>query len=256
LAFESAMTHRKLVIIPTYNELENISDMVHAVMALEGDFELLIIDDGSPDGTGEVVKSLQSSYPQRLHLMERKGKLGLGTAYIEGFKWALARPYDFIFEMDCDFSHDPKDLIRLYEAVKDGAYDLAIGSRYITGVNVVNWPIGRVLMSYFASVYVKFITGLPVKDATAGFKCYHRRVLEGIKLDEIRFIGYAFQIEMKFTTWKLGFKIVEVPIIFTDRTKGTSKMSPKIFREAVLGVLAMKVKSFFSPYKVNQIGST
>jgi dolichol-phosphate mannosyltransferase len=249
------MTHRKLVIIPTYNEKENISDMVQAVMGLNGDFELLIIDDGSPDGTGAIVKSLQATYPERLHLMERQGKLGLGTAYIAGFKWALERPYDFIFEMDCDFSHDPQDLIRLYDAVKDGAFDLAIGSRYITGVNVVNWPMGRVLMSYFASVYVKFITGLPVKDATAGFKCYHRRVLEGIKLDEIRFIGYAFQIEMKFTSWKLGFKIVEVPIIFTDRTKGTSKMSPKIFKEAVLGVIWMKIKSIFSPYRINQTGS-
>lgn len=249
------MTHRKLVIIPTYNEQENISDMVQAVMGLDGDFELLVIDDGSPDGTGAIVKSLQATYPERLHLMEREGKLGLGTAYIQGFKWALAHTYDFIFEMDCDFSHDPKDLIRLYDAVKDGAFDLAIGSRYITGVNVVNWPMGRVLMSYFASVYVKFITGLPVKDATAGFKCYHRRVLEGIKLDEIRFIGYAFQIEMKFTSWKLGFKIIEVPIIFTDRTKGTSKMSPKIFKEAVFGVIWMKIKSIFSPYRINQTGS-
>jgi dolichol-phosphate mannosyltransferase len=249
------MTHRKLVIIPTYNEQENISDMVQAVMGLDGDFELLVIDDGSPDGTGAIVKSLQATYPERLHLMEREGKLGLGTAYIQGFKWALAHTYDFIFEMDCDFSHDPKDLIRLYDAVKDGAFDVAIGSRYITGVNVVNWPMGRVLMSYFASVYVKFITGLPVKDATAGFKCYHRRVLEGIKLDEIRFIGYAFQIEMKFTSWKLGFKIIEVPIIFTDRTKGTSKMSPKIFKEAVFGVIWMKIKSIFSPYRINQTGS-
>ncbi len=254
MACNSAMTHRKLVIIPTYNELENISDMVQSVMGLDGDFELLIIDDGSPDGTGAIVKNLQFTYPERLHLMERKGKLGLGTAYIEGFKWALKRNYEFIFEMDCDFSHDPKDLIRLFEAVKDRNFDLAIGSRYITGVNVVNWPMGRVLMSYFASVYVKFITGLPVKDATAGFKCYHRSVLEEIKLDEIKFIGYAFQIEMKFTTWKLGFKIIEVPIIFTDRTKGTSKMSPKIFKEAVLGVIWMKIKSIFSPYKLSRIG--
>ncbi len=249
------MTHRKLVIIPTYNELENISDMVHTVMGLDGEFELLIIDDGSPDGTGAVVKTLQTSFPNRLHLMERKGKLGLGTAYIAGFKWALERDYEFIFEMDCDFSHDPKDLIRLYGAVKDRTYDLAIGSRYITGVNVVNWPIGRVLMSYFASVYVKFITGLPIKDATAGFKCYHRSVLEGIRLDDIQFIGYAFQIEMKFTAWKLDFKLIEVPIIFTDRTKGTSKMSPKIFKEAVLGVIWMKIKSIFSPYKLNRSGS-
>jgi dolichol-phosphate mannosyltransferase len=249
------MNHRKLVIIPTYNELENVSDMVHTVMGLDGDFELLIIDDGSPDGTGAVVKSLQLTFPERLHLMERNGKLGLGTAYIAGFKWALERDYEFVFEMDCDFSHDPKDLIRLYNAIKDRDYDLAIGSRYITGVNVVNWPIGRVLMSYFASVYVKFVTGLPIKDATAGFKCYHRRVLEGIRLDEIQFIGYAFQIEMKFTAWKLGFKLIEVPIIFTDRTKGTSKMSSKIFKEAVLGVIWMKIKSLFSPYRLNQNGS-
>jgi dolichol-phosphate mannosyltransferase len=249
------MNHRKLVIIPTFNELENIRDMVHAVMNLDGRFELLIIDDGSPDGTGREVKSLQTEYTERLHLMERKGKLGLGTAYISGFKWALERSYDFIFEMDCDFSHDPKDLLRLYDAVKERSYDVAIGSRYITGVNVVNWPIGRVLMSYFASVYVKFITGLPIKDATAGFKCYHRSVLQGIRLDNIKFIGYAFQIEMKFTAWKLGFRLIEVPIIFTDRTRGQSKMSPKIFKEAVLGVLWMKIKSILSPYQLNQIES-
>ncbi|SEG19931.1 dolichol-phosphate mannosyltransferase [Algoriphagus boritolerans DSM 17298 = JCM 18970] len=255
LTIDRTMNHQKLVIIPTFNELENIREMVQTVMALDGDFSLLVIDDGSPDGTAAVVKSLQAVYPERLHLIERKGKLGLGTAYITGFKWALKHSYEFIFEMDCDFSHDPKDLIRLYDAVKDRKYDLAIGSRYITGVNVVNWPIGRVLMSYFASVYVKFITGLPVKDATAGFKCYHRSVLEGIRLDEITFIGYAFQIEMKFTTWKLGFKIIEVPIIFTDRTKGTSKMSSGIFKEAVLGVIWMKIKSIFSLYKLNQIGS-
>ncbi len=246
------MAHRKLVIIPTFNELENIQEMIHTVIQLQGDFELLVVDDGSPDGTAAVVKANQRIYP-RVHLIERKGKLGLGTAYIAGFKWALERGYDYIFEMDADFSHNPSDLIRLYEACVNGSVDLAIGSRYITGVNVVNWPIGRVLMSYFASVYVKFITGLPVKDATAGFKCYHRSVLEGINLDKIRFIGYAFQIEMKFTTWKLGFRLVEVPIIFTDRTKGTSKMSRGIFKEAVLGVIMMKIKSFFSPYRLNQI---
>lgn len=250
--FRKNMKHRKLVIIPTYNECENIADMIQAVMALEGDFELLIIDDASPDGTARLVRDHQNQFSDRLHLLERKGKLGLGTAYISGFKWALSKGFDYIFEMDADFSHDPKDLIRLYQACAYEGFDLAIGSRYITGVNVVNWPIGRVLMSYFASVYVKFITGLPIKDSTAGFKCYHRSVLEGIVLDNIRFIGYAFQIEMKFTAWKLGFKITEVPIIFTDRTKGTSKMSKGIFKEAVLGVIWMKIKSIFSPYKLNQ----
>uniref|UniRef100_UPI004048A926 polyprenol monophosphomannose synthase n=1 Tax=Algoriphagus sp. TaxID=1872435 RepID=UPI004048A926 len=243
------MSHRKLVIIPTYNELENISDMVQTVMELEENFELLILDDGSPDGTATLVKTLQNSFEGRLHLIEREGKLGLGTAYIAGFRWALERKYDFIFEMDCDFSHDPKDLIRLYQAIKDRSFDLAIGSRYITGVNVVNWPIGRVLMSYFASKYVNFITGLPIQDATAGFKCYHRSVLEKINLDAIQFIGYAFQIEMKFTAWKLGFKLIEVPIIFTDRTRGQSKMSPGIFKEAVLGVIWMKIKSIISPFQ-------
>lgn len=241
------MSHRKLVIIPTYNELENISDMVRTVMELEGNFELLVIDDGSPDGTASVVKDLLSNYEGRLHLMERAGKQGLGTAYIAGFHWALAADYDFIFEMDCDFSHDPKDLIRLYEAIKNRDYDLAIGSRYITGVNVVNWPMGRVLMSYVASKYVNLVTGLPIQDTTAGFKCYHRSVLEGIALDNIKFIGYAFQIEMKFTAWKLGFKLIEVPITFTNRTRGQSKMSTKIFKEAVLGVILMKLNSFFPP---------
>lgn len=243
------MPHLKLVIVPTYNELENISDMVQTVMQLEGNFELLIIDDGSPDGTAQVVKTLQNTYEGRLHLMERAGKLGLGTAYISGFRWALERNYDFIFEMDCDFSHDPKDLIRLYEAIQNRSYDLAVGSRYITGVNVVNWPMGRVLMSYFASKYVNLVTGLPINDATAGFKCYHRSVLEGIDLNAIQFIGYAFQIEMKFTAWKLGYKLVEVPIIFTDRTRGQSKMSPGIFKEAVLGVIWMKIKSIISPFR-------
>ncbi|TFV97889.1 polyprenol monophosphomannose synthase [Algoriphagus kandeliae] len=246
------MEHRKLVIIPTYNEKENIVDMIQAVMELPGDFELLVIDDASPDGTAKLVKEQQVNFADRLHLIQRSGKLGLGTAYITGFKWALNHGYDYIFEMDADFSHDPKDLVRLYEACAIEGFDMAIGSRYITGVNVVNWPMGRVLMSYFASVYVRFITGLPINDATAGFKCYHRSVLAGIQLDEIKFIGYAFQIEMKFTAWKLGFKIKEVPIIFTDRTKGTSKMSKGIFKEAIFGVIWMKVKSIFSPYKLNQ----
>lgn len=246
------MQQDKLVIIPTYNELENIQDMVLMVMGLEGDFDLLIIDDNSPDGTADVVRGLKKDYPERLHLIQREGKLGLGTAYIEGFRYGLMNGYQYIFEMDADFSHNPQDLIRLYKACAEEGYDMAIGSRYITGVNVVNWPMGRVLMSFFASKYVQFITGMPIKDATAGFKCYSRRVLEAINLNSIRFIGYAFQIEMKFTTWKLGFKIKEVPIIFTDRTKGTSKMSTHIFREAVFGVIYLKIKSFFVRYKPNQ----
>lgn len=252
MGLDTLMQHRKLVIIPTFNESENILDMIQSVLNLEEIFELLIIDDGSPDGTGELVRSQQVVYPDRLHLIERSGKQGLGTAYITGFQWALDRGYDYIFEMDADFSHNPKDLIRLYQACAVEGFDLAIGSRYITGVNVVNWPIGRVLMSYFASVYVRFITGLPINDATAGYKCYHRSVLSGIKLNEIRFIGYAFQIEMKFIAWKLGFSLKEVPIIFTDRTKGSSKMSKGIFKEAVFGVIWMKIKSLFHPYQLNQ----
>lgn len=246
------MSQKKIVIIPTYNEIENVSDIVERVMALPGNFEVLIIDDGSPDGTAQVVRSMQIVHPTRIHLMERSGKMGLGTAYIAGFKHALAKGYEYIFEMDADFSHNPDDLVRLYEACAVQGYDMAIGSRYITGVNVVNWPMGRVLMSFFASKYVQLITGIPIKDTTAGFKCYHRTVLEAINLDEIRFIGYAFQIEMKFTAWKLGFNIVEVPIIFTDRTRGSSKMSKHIFREAVFGVIYMKVKSWFKPYKINR----
>lgn len=246
------MSHKKIVIVPTYNEIENISEIIESVMALPGNFEILVIDDGSPDKTSEVVKSHQIVYPERVHLIERPGKMGLGTAYITGFKHSLAEGYEYIFEMDADFSHNPADLVRLYEACTRQNYDMSIGSRYITGVNVVNWPMGRVLMSFFASKYVQFITGIPIKDTTAGFKCYHRKVLEAINLDKIKFIGYAFQIEMKFTAWKLGFKIVEVPIIFTDRTKGSSKMSKHIFREAVFGVIYMKVKSWFKPYKVSQ----
>lgn len=246
------MNREKLVIIPTYNELENIRDISFAIMELEGKFELLVIDDNSPDGTAEEVKKLQKEFPDRIHLIQRKGKLGLGTAYLKGFHYALVNGYRYIFEMDADFSHNPSDLIKLYQACAEDGYDMAIGSRYITGVNVVNWPMGRVLMSFFASKYVQFITGMPIKDATAGFKCYTRKVLESIRLDKIKFIGYAFQIEMKFTTWKLGFKIIEVPIIFTDRTKGTSKMNTRIFKEAVWGVIYMKFLSFFKTYKVNQ----
>lgn len=238
-----------LVIIPTYNEKENIERMVQAVMNLEVSFHLLIVDDGSPDGTTQIVEELQKEYSGRLHLINRRAKLGLGTAYIRGFKWALERDYKFIYEMDCDFSHDPGDLVSLYKACSEGAADLAVGSRYVSGVNVVNWPIGRVLMSYFASVYVRMITGMPVHDATAGFKCYRREVLEAVNLDKIKFKGYAFQIEMKFTAWKMGFNIVEVPIIFTDRREGTSKMSTGIFKEAFFGVMQMKLKSVFSPKK-------
>ncbi|MFD0941579.1 polyprenol monophosphomannose synthase [Pedobacter boryungensis] len=237
-----------LVIIPTYNEKENIEKIIRKVFSLNYVFDLLIIDDGSPDGTAEIVKRLQLEFPNQLHLEQRAGKLGLGTAYIHGFNWALKRAYQYVFEMDADFSHNPKDLIRLHEACVNGA-DLAIGSRYVKGVNVVNWPMGRVLMSYFASMYVRFITGITIQDATAGFKCYRRKVLETIPMEKIKFVGYAFQIEMKFTAIKYGFNVVEVPIIFTDRTEGTSKMSTRIFREAFLGVIQMKVNSWFRNYK-------
>lgn len=238
-----------LVIIPTYNEKENIGKMIRAVMQLSHPFHLLVIDDNSRDGTADIVKGLQQEFPGRLHLEQRAGKLGLGTAYIHGFRWALARNYGYVFEMDADFSHNPVDLLRLYSACHDEGADLSIGSRYITGVNVVNWPMGRVMMSYFASMYVRIVTRMPVRDTTAGFKCYRRRVLETIDFDRIRFTGYAFQIEMKFATWKLGFAIREVPIIFTDRSEGQSKMSGSIFGEAIFGVLTMKIKSFFSSYR-------
>ena len=241
------MTSDSIVIIPTYNEKENIENIIRKVFSFTDVFHVLIVDDGSPDGTAEIVKHLQAEYEGLLHILERKGKLGLGTAYIEGFKWVLERGYEYIFEMDADFSHNPNDLARLKMACINGA-DLAIGSRYIKGVNVVNWPMSRVLMSYFASVYVRFITGINIQDATAGFKCYRRIVLETIPLDRIKFIGYAFQIEMKFTALKYGFNVVEVPIIFTDRTEGTSKMSTKIFREAFLGVIQIKLSSFFRDY--------
>ncbi len=239
-----------LVIIPTYNERENIADIIHAIFLLTKRFDILIIDDNSPDGTAAIVKDLQDEYPDNLHILERLGKYGLGTAYIEGFRYALKHNYEYIFEMDADFSHNPLDLLELYNACKkDNEIQLVIGSRYITGVNVVNWPMGRVLMSYCASKYVKFITGLPVYDATAGFICYHKSVLETLELDKIRFIGYAFQIEMKFLTWKHGFGIKEVPIIFTDRSRGQSKMSKRIFREAIFGVIQMKLFSLFKKYK-------
>lgn len=223
--------------------------MIRKVFSLPYDFHLLIIDDGSPDGTADIVKNLQHQFPGKLFLEERKGKLGLGTAYIHGFHWAIDRKYDYVFEMDCDFSHNPDDLIRLHHACAVEGADVAVGSRYIKGANVINWPLGRIIMSYYASVYVRFITGIKVKDTTAGFKCYKRKVLETIDLDQVKFIGYAFQIEMKFTAWKHGFRIVEVPIIFTDRTEGTSKMSKGIFKEAILGVMQMKWNSFFRKYK-------
>ena len=233
----------KLVIIPTYNEKENIENIIRAVFALPEEFHLLVIDDGSPDGTAAIVKKLQKEFPERLFIVERKGKLGLGTAYIAGFKWGLEHQYDFIFEMDADFSHNPQDLPRLYNACANEGADVAIGSRYVSGVNVVNWPIGRVLMSYFASKYVKLVTGLKIADTTAGFKCYRREVLETIELDKIRFKGYAFQIEMKFTAYKCGFTLKEVPIIFINRQLGTSKMSGGIFGEAFLGVIQLKLSS-------------
>jgi dolichol-phosphate mannosyltransferase len=239
---------QNLVIIPTYNERENIEKMIRKVFSLSTPFHILIVEDNSPDGTAAIVKGLQKEYPDRLHILERKGKLGLGTAYIAGFNWALTNGYEYICEMDCDFSHNPNDLERLYEAVSNGA-DVAIGSRYISGINVVNWPLGRVLMSYFASVYVRVVTGMKIMDTTAGFKCYRRIVLETIEFEKIKLIGYGFQIEMKFTAWKSGFKIVEVPIVFTDRREGTSKMSGGIFNEALWGVMKMKIRSWFRKYR-------
>ncbi|MEI7595205.1 MAG: polyprenol monophosphomannose synthase [Bacteroidota bacterium] len=239
----------KLVIIPTYNEKENIEKIIRKVFSLPSDFHLLIIEDNSPDGTASIVKSLIPEFSGKLFIEERKGKLGLGTAYIHGFKWALKNNYEYIFEMDADFSHNPEDLLKLHDACANKGADLAIGSRYIKGVNVVNWPMGRVIMSYYASAYVRFITGMKIQDSTAGFKCYTRKVLETINLDKVKFIGYAFQIEMKFTTWKLGFNIIEVPIIFTDRTEGTSKMSSGIFKEAIFGVIQLKLRSIFRSYK-------
>ena len=239
---------KNLVIIPTYNEIENIEAIIRKVFSLSVLFEILIVDDGSPDGTGLKVKELQNEFVGKLHIEERKGKLGLGTAYIHGFKWALERKFDYIFEMDADFSHNPEDLVRLFKACSEEGYDVAIGSRYINGVNVVNWPIGRVLMSYGAGIYVRFITGMPIMDPTGGFICYSNEVLSTIPLHKIQFVGYAFQIEMKFNAFLFKFKIKEVPIIFTDRTLGQSKMSTKIFREAVFGVVMMKIWSMFKKF--------
>jgi dolichol-phosphate mannosyltransferase len=241
-----------VVIIPTYKERENIRAIIDAVFALPKDFHVLIVDDNSPDGTAAIVEQMQVTYNSsaetKLHLLKRPGKQGLGTAYISGFTWALGQGYDFILEMDADFSHDPKDLVSLYLDCSELGNDVSIGSRYATGVNVVNWPIGRVLISYFASSYVRVITNMPIRDTTAGFVCYRRKVLENIPLNEIKFVGYAFQIEMKFLAWKFGFKLSEVPIIFTDRTRGESKMSPGIFKEAFFGVLQMTIQSWFKKY--------
>jgi dolichol-phosphate mannosyltransferase len=239
-----------IVIIPTYKEKENIEAIIKAISSLKTSFDILIIDDNSPDGTAEIVKNLQLSLPN-LHMVERPGKMGLGTAYIAGFKWALEHGYDYVYEMDADFSHDPKDLERLFKACNEDGADVAIGSRYVSGVNVVNWPLGRVIMSYVASIYVRIITGMRIMDTTAGFICYKKEVLENIKPEHIRAVGYGFQIEMKFTAWKLGYKIVEVPIIFTDRKLGASKMTGGIFNEALWGVLKMKVRSLFTKYHRN-----
>lgn len=237
-----------LVIIPMYNEKENAAAIIDAVIALPHPFDILVIDDNSPDGTADIVKRKMSEYPDRIHIIERAGKLGLGTAYITGFKEAIRLGYEYIFEMDADFSHNPNDLLALYRACQSDGADVAIGSRYVTGVNVVNWPMGRVLMSYYASKYVRFITRMPIHDTTAGFVCYRRRVLETMELDKIRFKGYAFQIEMKFTAYKCGFKIVEIPIVFVNRVLGTSKMSSGIFGEAVIGVIKLKTSSWFRKY--------
>ncbi|SEK92040.1 dolichol-phosphate mannosyltransferase [Aquimarina amphilecti] len=239
-----------VVIIPTYNEIENVERIIKNVLALQRDFDILIVDDNSPDGTAAKVKVLQEEYPEHLFLLEREGKLGLGTAYITGFKWALERSYEYIFEMDADFSHNPNDLIRLYNACAKGTSQVAVGSRYVTGVNVVNWPMSRVLLSWLASKYVRFITGMDVHDTTAGFICYKREVLEKINLNKIKFVGYAFQIEMKYKAYLSKFKIKEIPVIFTDRTRGTSKMSKGIISEAVFGVLRMKLKSMFNSYEI------
>ena len=245
-----------LVIIPTYKEKENINSIINAIFDLGKKFDILVVDDNSPDGTAEIVKELMTQHQGRLFILERKGKLGLGTAYIEGFKYALNHQYEYIFEMDADFSHDPKDLLRLHEACEKDGYDMAIGSRYASGVNVVNWPMGRVLLSYFASIYVQIVTGIHIKDSTAGFICYKKRVLETIELDKVKFVGYAFQIEMKFTSWKFGFNIKEVPIIFTNRALGESKMSTGILSEAVFGIIRMKFRSYFKSYKqVSRTGS-
>lgn len=242
-------TSDSIVIIPTYNEKENIEKIIRAIFALPKAFHILVIDDGSPDHTADIVKRLmKEEFGDRLFIEEREGKLGLGTAYIKGFKWALARDYQYIFEMDADFSHDPNDLPRLYSACADEGYDVAIGSRYVSGVNVVNWPIGRVLMSYFASKYVRLVTGFQVHDTTAGFKCYKRRVLETIELDKIRFKGYAFQIEMKFTAYKIGFRIKEVPVIFVNRREGVSKMNGGIFGEAFFGVMRLRLDGWLRKY--------
>lgn len=241
-------TSDSIVIIPTYNERENIENIIRAVFGLEKYFHILVIEDGSPDGTAAIVRQLQQEFPERLYMIERRGKLGLGTAYIAGFKWALEREYEYIFEMDADFSHNPSDLPRLYHACADEGGDVAIGSRYVSGVNVVNWPMGRVLMSYFASKYVRFVTGIPIHDTTAGFVCYRREVLQTIDLDAIRFKGYAFQIEMKFTATKCGFTVKEVPVIFINRELGTSKMNSSIFGEAIFGVIRLKLNSWFHKY--------
>ena len=239
---------KKLVIIPTYNEKENIENIIRKNFSL-GDYHILVIEDNSPDGTADIVKRLMEEFPDRLFIIERKGKLGLGTAYITGFKWALEHDYDYVFEMDADFSHNPEDLARLYEACAVNGADLAVGSRYCKGVNVLNWPMSRLLMSYCGSMYVRFVLGIPVRDTTAGFKCYKASTLRAIDFDQIKHIGYGFQIEMKFTVWKLGFKIEEVSIIFKDRTLGTSKMSSGIFKEAIFGVIGLKFRSFFRKWE-------
>ncbi|MEM7374477.1 MAG: polyprenol monophosphomannose synthase [Bacteroidota bacterium] len=240
---------QELVIVPTYNEKENIEALIEKVMLVLPEAHLLIVEDNSPDGTAELVRNMMAQYPDRIFMEERKGKLGLGTAYLHGFQWALDKQYEYIFEMDADFSHNPKALPSLLKACKDEGFDLAIGSRYVNGVNVVNWPMGRVLMSYYASAYVRFITRMSIRDTTAGFKCYTRKVLKSVLQEPVKFVGYAFQIEMKFRAWKYGFTIKEVPIIFRDRTRGESKMSSKIFKEAVFGVISMKISSLFKKWK-------